>query len=123
MVRKLSVGSRRRSSKASNDGSLSENMAKPAIRALPREISGSSLRGSGMRSKADRSMWKRASADRFLRAFLAETTMISNSFCAHVKISKLGKYSGGWLYEREDQNQRFSSRENSGRELLACSRG
>src|SRR6266849_523884 len=85
MLRKLSLGSRRRSSKASKDGSLSENMAKPDMSASPREISGSSLRASGMRSKADRSRRKRESAERVLRAFLTETTMAGNSFCLLVR--------------------------------------
>ncbi len=54
-----------------------------------------------------------------MRAFLAETTMVNNSFCVNVKMDKLGEYSVGWHYEREGQNRRFSSKENSVRELLA----
>ena len=55
MVRKLSLGSRRRWSKASRDGSLSENIAKADIRASAKGISTSPDRGSGREPKWERS--------------------------------------------------------------------
>src|SRR6516162_391703 len=101
MVRKLSLGSWRRWSKASRDGSLRENRAKPDIRASPRGISTSPARVSGIRSRRERISRKRESADRSLRAFLAETTMAGNSSCQRVKMGKPGKYSLSLHYERE----------------------
>src|SRR5271157_1719643 len=53
MVRKLSLGLRRRSSKASRDGSLSENIEKADIRASPSGISTSPDRGSGRVAKRE----------------------------------------------------------------------
>src|SRR5574341_85389 len=100
MERKLSLGSWRRSSKASRDGSLSENMAKPAIKASPRGISTSPARGSEILSNRERISWNRESADRPLRAFLAEKPMAGNSVCAGEKIVKLGKDYVSCLYER-----------------------
>src|SRR5208283_99565 len=119
MVRKLSLGSWRRSSKASRDGSLRENMAKADIKASCRGISGSSERGSGISSQRERMRRKRASAERFLRAFLAEKPMDRNSFCAKVKMGRPEKYFVSWLYEREDQNRQPVPRKTTGRELLA----
>src|SRR6266478_3345224 len=118
MVRKLSFGSWRRWSKANRDGSLRENMAKADIRASPRGISGSSERGSRTSSQRERTSRKRASADRFLRAFLAERLMAGNSFCPKVKMGKPGKYFVSWLYEREGQNRQPVPRKSTGRELL-----
>src|SRR5713226_5695076 len=119
MVRKLSLGSWRRSSKASRDGSLRENMARADKRASPRGMSGWPERVSGMRRKRSRSSRKRESADRALRAFLAERTMVGNSFCPKVKIGKPGKYSVRWDYERKGQNQSAVIEKTTGRELLS----
>src|SRR5712692_6632790 len=100
-VRKLSLGSWRRSSKASKDGSLSENMAKADIKVSPRGISTSPDRPSAMLSKPERTRRKRESAERSLRAFLAERTIAGNSFCLRVKMGKPVKYCVSWHYERE----------------------
>src|SRR6266436_2621056 len=118
MVRKLSLGSWRRWSKANRDGSLRENMAKADIKASPRGIAGSSDRGSGTSSQRARTRRKRASAERCLRAFLAERPMAGNSFCPKVKMGKPGKYFVSWLYERQGQNRQPVPKNSTGRELL-----
>src|SRR5215470_3319391 len=101
MVRKLSLGSWRRWSKASRDGSLRENMAKADIKASPKGMSTSAERASKISLKPHRIRRKRESAERSLRAFLAERPMAGNSFCPRVKIGKPGKYSVSLHYERE----------------------
>lgn len=120
MVRKLSLGSRRRWSKANNDGSLSANMAKPDIRASRSGIKASWLRGSFIRSKRSRKSRNRESAERCLRAFLAD--MVSNSFCLSYKMGKPGRYFVNWHYEREVRNQRLFQRKTCQRELLLPSK-
>src|SRR6266404_4238804 len=103
MERKLSLGSRRRSSKASRDGSLSENIAKADIRTSSKGISTSPDRGSGTELKRERRSLKRVSAERSLRTFLAAADMIGNSVCLRVKRGKPGNHSANWLYETEDE--------------------
>src|ERR1700724_1044202 len=99
MVRKLSLGSWRRSSKANKDGSLRENMAKADIRASPRGMSTSPERASGRRLKRDRTSRNKESAERSLRAFLVERLIAGNSFCLKVKMGKPGKNYLSWIYE------------------------
>src|SRR6266446_2800421 len=123
MVRKLSLGSWRRWSKANRDGSLRENMAKADIKASPRGIAGSSDRGSGTSSQRARTRRKRASAERCLRAFLAERPMACNSCCPKVKKGKPGKYFVSWLYERQGQNRQPVPKNSTGRELLVNAEG
>src|SRR5436305_2094056 len=106
MVRKLSLGLRRRWSKASKEGSLRENMAKADIRASPKGISTSPARGSGREAKRDRSSWKRESAERSLRAVLRSRAMASHSLGPDDKIGGSGGYYARWVYERGDENQR-----------------
>src|SRR5271157_1466539 len=79
MVRKLSLGLWRRWSKASRDGSLSENMAKADIKASAKGISTSPDRGSGRQAKRERRDPKRASAERSFRASPGASAMASHS--------------------------------------------
>src|ERR1700730_933138 len=106
MVRKLSLGSWRRWSKASKEGSLRENMAKADMRASAKGTATSPERVSATASKPARTSRKRASAERSLRAFLAERPMVGNSCCPQGKMGKSGKHFVSRLYEREGQNQR-----------------
>src|SRR6266478_7664299 len=103
MVRKLSLGSRRRSSKASRDGSLSENIAKADIRASPSGISTSPDRGSEREPKWERRDRKRASAERSLRASPRVRAMASRSISSGGKIGSPGKYCVKGNYDVEDE--------------------
>ena len=62
---------------------------------------------------------KRESAERSLRAFLADTIMIGKSFCLAVKLGKPGKDHRSCLYEKEGENQRPVQWKSTDRELLA----
>src|SRR5258706_837676 len=104
MVRKLSLGSRRRSSKASREGSLRENMAKADIRASARGISTSAERGSAKHLKRERTSRRRESAERCLRAFLAERLMVRDSVQLNGKMGDLGRYCDSDVYEKEEQD-------------------
>src|SRR5216684_1917380 len=117
MVPKLSLGFWRRWSKASRDGSLSENIAKADIRTSSKGISTSPDRGSGTELKRERRSLKRVSAERSLRTFLA-ADMIGNSVCLRVKRGKPGNHSANWLYEREGETELQIPRKMSDRELL-----
>src|SRR5271155_5788620 len=121
MVRKLSLGFWRRWSKASRDGSLSENIAKADIRISSKRISTSPDRGSGTELKIEWRSLKRMSAERCLRTFLA-ADMIGNSVCLRVKRGKPGNHSANSLYEREDETELQLPRKMSDRELLASPR-
>src|SRR5450759_297011 len=119
MVRKLSLGSCRRWSKASKDGSLSENIAKADIRASAKRISTSPDRGSGSEPKWERRDRKRASAERSFRASPGASAMASHSISSGGKIGSSGKHYVQWIYEMEDQNKRLFQGKTPGRELLA----
>src|SRR5271155_1632689 len=100
MVRKLSLGFWRRWSKASRDGSLSENIAKADIRTSSKGISTSPDRESGIELKTEWRSLKRVSAEGWLRTFLVADIM-GNSVRLRVKGGKPGNYSADWLYEWE----------------------
>src|SRR5260370_40311188 len=118
MVRKLSLGSRRRWSKTSSDGSLSENIAKADIRTSSKGISTSPDRRSGTELKREWRSPKRVSAQRSLRTFLAATDMTGNSVCLRVKREKPGNHPANWLYEREGETELQIPRKMSDRALL-----
>ena len=92
MVRKLSLGLWRRWSKASGDGSLSENMAKADIKASAKGISTSPDRGSEREAKRERRDPKRASAERSFRASPGASAMASHSIGSGGKIGNSGKH-------------------------------
>src|SRR5216683_396436 len=92
-------------------------MAKPDIRASPNRMPGFD-RASGIASKPEWTNWKSASAERSLRAFLADTTIAGKSFGLAVKLGKPGKNHCSCLYEREGENQRPVQRKSNRRELL-----
>src|ERR1700678_1810802 len=117
MLRKLSLGFWRRWSKASRDGSLSENIAKADIRTSSEGNSPSPERGSRTELKMEWRSLKRMSAVRCLRTFLA-ADMIGNSVCQRVKRGKPGNYSANWLYEREGETELQKPKKTSDRELL-----
>src|SRR3954470_14060553 len=119
MVRKLSVGSRRRWSKASRQGSLSENMAKADIKASSKGISTSADRGSGSDPKWERSMRKRLSAERSLRISPGARAMVSHFLDPSGKMGSSGEHYAGWIREMGDQKQRLFKGKTPGRELLA----
>src|SRR5271156_1437609 len=121
MVRKLSFGFWRRGSKASRDGSLSENIAKADIRTSSKGISTSPDRGSGIEVKMEWRSRKRTSAEGCLRAFLAAAIM-GNSVCLRVKRGKPGNYSADWLYEREGETELQIPKKMSEREPLISDR-
>src|SRR6516165_10529719 len=118
MERKLSVGSRRRWSKASRDGSLRENIAKADIRTSPRGISTSPERGSSSEPKWERRDRKRASAERPLRTSPAAIAMASHSGGPGDKIGDPGKHDARGICEMGDQERRFSQGKTPSRELL-----
>src|SRR4051794_12246676 len=118
IVRKLSLGSRRRSSKASRDGSLSENMAKADIRASPKGISTAPDRGSGSEPKRERRDRNRASAERSFRASPGASAMASRSVSSGGKIGSSGKYYAPRVCEMGDQNKHVFRAKTAGRELL-----
>src|SRR3954447_789361 len=103
MVRKLSLGSRRRWSKASRDGSLSANIAKADIRASSKGISTSPDRRSGSEPKWERSTRKRVSAERSLRASPGARAMAGPSVDPSGKMGSSGGYYEGWIREMGDQ--------------------
>src|SRR5271156_1028770 len=117
MVRKLSVGFWRRWSKASRDGSLSENIAKADIRTSSKGISTSPDRGSGIEVKMEWRSRKRTSAEGCLRDFQAAAIM-GNSVCLRVKRGKPGNHSADWLYEREGETELQIPKKMSDREPL-----
>src|SRR3954447_20644013 len=119
MVRKLSLGSRRRWSNASRDGSLSANIAKADIKASSKGISTSPDRGSASEPKWERSTRKRASAERSLRTSPGARAMVSHSLDPSGKMGSSGEYSAGWIREMEDQKQRLFKGITPDRELLA----
>src|SRR5208283_4698679 len=118
MVRKLSLGLRRRSSKASRDGSLSENIEKADIRASPSGISTSPDRGSGRVAKRERRAPKRASAERSFRASPRVRAIASHSISSGGKIGSSGKHCVKWIHDVEDENRRLFQGKTSGREWL-----
>src|SRR5271166_4918056 len=103
MVRKLSLGLRRRSSKASKDGSLSENIEKADISASPSGISTSPDRGSERDPKWERRDRKRASPERSFLASPGERAIASRSISSSGKIGSSAKYCVRWIYEMEDE--------------------
>src|ERR1700682_1932727 len=119
MVRKLSLGSRRRWSKASRDGSLRENIAKADIRVSPRGISTSPERRSERESKRERSSRKRASADRSFRALPRRRAITSHSIGTSGKMESSGKYYARWMCEIGDQEPRLFRGKTPDRELLS----
>src|SRR3954452_7119158 len=118
MVRKLSLGSRRRWSKASRDGSLSENMAKADIKASSKGISTSADRGSGSEPKWERSTRKRLAAERSLRTSPGARVMVSHLLDPSGKMGRSGEHHAGWIREMGDQKQRLFKGKTPGRELL-----
>src|SRR5271157_2888499 len=112
MERKLSAGLRRRSSKASRDGSLSENIAKADIRASSKGISTSPDRGSGSEPNWERRDRKRASAERSFRASPGASAMASHSISSGGKIGSSGKHYARRVCEMGDQNKRDVSDKN-----------
>src|SRR5713101_5054150 len=106
MERKLSLGSWRRSSKASRDGSLSENIAKADIRASSKGISTSPERGSAREPKWERSARKRASAERSFRASPGAIAIASHSIGPSGKMGNWGKHYAQGVCEMGDQNRR-----------------
>src|SRR3954451_21759258 len=118
MVRKLSLGSRRRWSKASRDGSLSENMAKADIKASSKGISTSADRGSGSDPKWERSTRKRLSAERSLRTSPGARAMVSHFLDPSGKMGSSGGHYAGCIREMGDQKQRLVKGKAPGRELL-----
>src|SRR3954463_8276999 len=118
MERKLSLGSRRRWSKASRDGSLSENMAKADIKASSRGISTSADRGSGSEPKWERRTRKRLSAERSLRTSPGARAMVSHFLDPGGKMGSSGEHYAGWIREMGDQKQRLFKGKTPGRELL-----
>src|SRR5271166_6046747 len=118
MERKLSLGSRRRSSKASRDGSLSENIANADIRASSRGISTSPDRGSGREPKRERIRPKRESAERFLRASPRARAMGGHSVSPSVKTGSSGKHYARRHCEMGDENKRLFKGKTHGREFL-----
>src|SRR5215210_7474698 len=119
MVRKLSLGSRRRWSKASRDGSLSENIAKADIKASSKGISTSPDRGSGRVPKWERSTRKRVSAARSLRTPPGARAMVCRSIDPSDKMGSSGEHYAGWIREMGDQKQRLFKGKTPGRELLS----
>src|SRR5512135_3456457 len=124
MERKLSLGLRRRWSKASREGSFKENMAKADIRASPRENSTWSNRGraSGRASNRERSSRKRASAERSLRTFPRASAMAGNSGGLDGRMGNSGKQRVHGIYEMGIEKQRSVKEKTPGRELLAGDR-
>src|SRR5258705_2597519 len=120
MERKLSLGSRRRWSKASRDGSLSANIAKADIKASSKGISTSPDRGSGSEPKWERSNRKRVSAERSLRTSPGARAMASHSIDPSGKIGSSDGYCAGWIREMGDQKERLFKGKTPGRELLAA---
>src|SRR5208337_3146275 len=118
MVRKLSLGLWRRWSKASRDGSLSENMAKADIKASAKGISTSPDRGSGRQAKRERRDPKRASAERSFRASPGASAMASHSIGPGGKIGSSGKHYAQRVCEMRDQNKRVFRAKIANRELL-----
>src|SRR5215210_1650919 len=118
MVRKLSLGSRRRWSKASRDGSLSENIAKADIRASSKGISTSPDRRSAREPKWERRVRKRVSAERSLRGSPGARAIAIHSDDPSGKMGSSGGYYAGWIREMGDQNQRLFKEKTPGRELL-----
>src|SRR5271157_4436200 len=119
MVRKLSLGLWRRWSKASRDGSLSENIEKADIRASAKGISTSPDRGSGREAKRERRDPKRASADRSFRASPGASAMASHSISPSVKMGGPEKHFARGICEMRDQNKRLFRGKTVGRELLS----
>src|SRR3954451_25112953 len=118
MVRKLSWGSRRRWSKASRDGALSENIAKADIKASSKGISTSADRGSGSGPKWERSTRKRLSAERSLRTSPGARAIVSHFLDPSGKMGSSGEHYAGGIRERGDQKQRLFKGKTPGRELL-----
>src|SRR5271157_6035214 len=118
MVRKLSLGLWRRWSKASRDGSLSENIEKADIRASAKGISTSPDRGSGREAKRERRDPKRASAERSFRASPGASAMASHSIGPSGKIGNSGKHYAQEVCEMRDQNKRVFRAKIASRELL-----
>ena len=112
------LGLRRRSSKASRDGSLSENIEKADIRASPSGISTSPDRGSEREPKWERRDRKRASAERSFRASPRVRAIANHSISSGGKIGSSGKHCVKWIHDVEDENRRLFQGKTPGRELL-----
>ena len=101
-------GLRRRSSKASRDGSLSENIEKADIKASPSGISTSPDRGSEREPKWEQRDRKRALAERSFRASPRMRAIANHSISSGGKIGSSGKHCVKWIHDVEDKTGDFS---------------